>query len=511
MKVDTAALDNGAVIQTDICVVGSGAAGVSVARLLSNTSLDVCLVEGGDFDPTARSQELYQGEMVSVYRGGGKKAYDKTYVTRSRLRFFGGTTNHWNGWCRPLEPEDFAVRDWVPNSGWPFPRTELDPWYEAARDLVEIPAFEDDHGYGREDGNRAVVLKDSPRVVTRMFHWSPPTRFGVKYRQDLLDAPNVRIFVESNALRLRAGDGLADVDRLEVQVEDGPRIDFRARAFVLACGGIENPRLLLLSDAEQPGGLGNGHDLVGRYFMEHPHVPRVGQLLVVDDQGIKGLTDLYFRARQDRRPGGRSMGVLMVAPEVQRQEQLLNLCLQIRDKGKEKLDDFGKELAATSAALRDLGRGAGSPLPFAGRLFARGEQVPNPDSRVTLMEETDRLGLRKARLDWKLGEQDARSIRRTMEIIAAEIGASGIGRVRINMDEPDEWPSTRGGDHHLGTTRMHDDPKRGVVDRNCRVHGLANLFIAGSSVYPTSGFANPTFTITALAARLADHLKRELA
>jgi choline dehydrogenase-like flavoprotein len=511
MKVDTAALGNGAVIQTDVCVVGSGAAGVSIARLLSNTKLDVCLVEGGDFDPTERSQDLYRGEMVSVYRGGRKESYDKTYVTRSRLRFFGGTTNHWNGWCRPLEPEDFEARDWVPNSGWPFPRTELDPWYEAARELVEIPAFEDDHGYGRSDGKRAVVLKGSPRVTTRLFHWSPPTRFGVKYRQDLLDAPNVRVFVQSNALRLRAGADLKDVDRLEVQVEDGPRIEVRARAFVLACGGIENPRLLLLSDAEQPGGLGNGNDLVGRYFMEHPHVPKVGQLLVVDDLGTKGLTDLYFRARKDPRAGGRAMGVFMVSPEVQRQEQLLNLCLQVRDKGKEKLKAFGQEVASASAGIRDLGRGAGSPFPFVGRLFARGEQVPNPDSRVTLTEETDRLGQRKVRLDWKLSEQDARSIRRTMEIFAEEFGASGVGKVRINMDKPDKWPPTRGGDHHLGTTRMHDDPKRGVCDRNCRVHGLANLYMAGSSVYTTSGFANPTFTITALAARLADHLKQELA
>lgn len=510
MKAEIAGLRDGTVIQTDVCVVGAGAAGISVARLLSDTKLDVCLVEGGDFEPTERSQDLYQGEMVSVYRKGRRDAYDRTYVSRSRLRLFGGSTCHWNGWCRPMEPEDFEVHDWIPNSGWPFPRTELDPFYEQARDLVEIPPFEDDHGYGRNDDKRMVVCKESPRVVTRIFHWSPPTRFGKKYRQGLFDAPNVRVFVESNALTLRADPDGGTVDRLEVQVEDGPRIEFRARAFVIACGGIENARLLLLSDAEQPGGLGNGNDLVGRYFMEHPHVPRAGKLLVVDDLGVKGLTDLYFRARKDRRAGGRAMGVFMIAPEVQRRERLLTFCLQVRDKGREKLNGFGKEMALAQAGIRDLGRGEGSPAPYVGRLFARGEQVPNPDSRVTLMEETDRLGLRKARLDWKLSEQDVRSIRRSMEIVAEEIGATGLGKVRIVMDDTDEWPPTRGGDHHLGTTRMHDDPKRGVVDRDCRVHGLDNLFMAGSSVYPTSGYANPTFTITALAARLADHLKQEL-
>jgi choline dehydrogenase-like flavoprotein len=510
MQVETSALSSGQVIETDVCVVGAGAAGISIARKLSGTSLDVCLVEGGAFEPTARSQELYRGEMATVYRDGAKDEYDRKYVTRSRLRYFGGTTNHWNGWCRPLEPQDFEKRDWVPMSGWPFGADEMAPWYEEARELVEIPAFEEDHGYGRLDGRRMVVAKDSARIATRLFHWSPPTRFGKKYREDLLAASNVRIFVESNVLRLRAAEDGGRVDRLEVQVEDGPKITIRARAIVLACGGIENARLLLLSDAEQPGGLGNQYDQVGRYFMEHPHVPRVGQVLVADDLGIGRLVDLYFAAKRDRRAGGRTMGVFVTSPETQKEEELLSFSLQLRDRKKEKLNRFGRIVAASSAGIRDLGRSADDLEPYVGRLFVRGEQVPNPDSRVTLTDETDRLGQRKVRLDWQLGEQDRHSIRRSMEIFAQEFGAAGVGKVRIIMKPTSEWPPTRGGDHHLGTTRMDADPKRGVVDANCRVHGLDNLFVAGSSVFATSGFANPTLTITALAVRLAAHLKTEL-
>ena len=512
MKVDTRNLEAGAVIETDVCIVGAGAAGITIAHQLRGTALDVCLLEGGGLEHSKRSQDLYEGEMATIYREGSKRAgFDRLYVGRSRLRFFGGTTNHWNGWCRPLEPLDFEARDWVPNSGWPISRTDLDPWYDKARAYVEIPAFEEDHGYGRHEGRRMVVLAQSPKIVTRLFHWSPPTRFGQVYREDVLAARNVRLFLESNVVRFAADADGRRVDHVDVQVEDGPAIKIRAKAFVLSCGGIENPRLLLNSDDVQRSGLGNDNDVVGRYFLEHPHVRSVGQVLVLDHQGIRGLTDLYFSARKDRRAGGRSMGVFVTSPEVQREERLLNFSVQMRDRKKEELSRFGRSVKEALTGIRDLGRFPVRPKePYTGRLFARAEQVPNPDSRVTLTDQTDRLGLRRVRLDWQLTEQDCRSMRRSMEILAQEFSGSGIGRMRIRMDSPTEWPPTRGGDHHMGTTRMSDDPKKGVVDRDCRVHGLANLFVGGSSVFATCGFCNPTFTITALAVRLADHLRTKM-
>lgn len=503
MLIDPSTLTPGQTLQADVCIVGGGAAGITIARALANTSLQVILLEGGGFQATERSQELYDGEMGTIYREGTSRAgYDRTYVGRSRLRYFGGTTNHWNGWCRPLEPSDFAVRDWVPRSGWPISRELLNPWYEQARELVEIPAFEDDHGYGRKPGRRQVLLADNPDLVTRMFHWSPPTRFGTRWREPVVDAPNVRLLLEANVLRLQADDGGQQVRHADVQIEDGPRISVRANRFVVSCGGIENARLLLLSEL--------GGDNVGRFFMEHPHVSHVGQIVILDEQGTKGLSDLYFAARKDDRVGGRAMGVFGTSDAFQEANRTLAFCLQLRDRKKEKLDRVGKALLEVGPAVRDLGGDADDGLPrtaYGGRLFARGEQVPNPDSRVTLTEETDRLGLRKVRLDWQLGEQDRVSIRRSMEAFARHFGGTGIGRVRIKMNDPDEWPATRGGDHHLGTTRMAADPTQGVVDANCRVHSLSNLYMAGSSVFATSGFANPTFTITALALRLAAHLK----
>ncbi|MCP4872769.1 MAG: GMC family oxidoreductase [Proteobacteria bacterium] len=502
MLIDTSTLSDGQSLDADVCIVGGGAAGISIARALANTALKVVLLEGGGFAPTERSQELYDGEMATIYREGTSRAgYDRTYVGRSRLRYFGGTTNHWNGWCRPLEPSDFATRDWVPRSGWPVTRELMDPWYAKARELVEIPEFEEDHGYGRKPDRRQVCLADNADIVTRLFHWSPPTRFGKRWRQPVVDAPNVRLILEANVLRLAGTEGRDAVTHAEVQIEDGPRIQVRAKRFVVSCGGIENARLLLLSEL--------GGDNVGRFFMEHPHVSHVGQIVILDQQGTKGLTDLYFAARKDKRAGGRSMGVFATSDAFQKEHQSLAFCLQLRDRKKEKLNKVGKALLEVGPTVRDLGTDVeGHPkTPYGGRLFARGEQVPNPDSRVTLTDETDRLGLRKARLAWQLGDQDLQSIHTSMEAFARHFGSTGIGRVRIKLKSPDEWPKTRGGDHHLGTTRMAADPTQGVVDAHCKVHGIDNLYMAGSSVFATSGFANPTFTITALALRLADHLK----
>ncbi len=144
-------------------------------------------------------------------------------------------------------------------------------------------------------------------------------------------------------------------------------------------------------------------------------------------------------------------------------------------------------------------------------LFVRAEQAPNPNSRVQLGTDRDALGSRKIVLDWRVGELDRRTVRVALEAIGHAVGAAGLGRLYSRpVAEPEFWPTVFGGHHHLGTTRMHRDPRSGVVDRDCRVHGLANLYVAGSSVFPTGGFANPTLTIVAMTLRLADHLRSRL-
>jgi choline dehydrogenase-like flavoprotein len=479
----------------------------AIARDLAGSSLRICLLEGGAFVASRESQDLYAAKMLNSYtkRPGGAE-----YLTYSRLRYFGGSTNHWAGWCRPLDASDFERRSWVPNSGWPISRETLEPWYRRASETCEIPAFADDPPLPGA-GARAPYALDDRRVATRLIHIGPPTRFGERYRDEILEASNIRVFLDANVVALHARESGSALDRIAVRTHDGRRFSVRPRGTVLAAGAIENARLLLLSNHEQPEGLGNHHDQVGRYFMDHPFVERAGRWWVTAPPDTGGQpADLYRRHGPSPTASGRARGVIVVAEGVREQEQLLHGMVQIEDYWRWKTGPLDKAVAHVTGAVAGLGSGERGQRVVSATLLCVGEQSPNPDSRVTLAEERDRLGLRKAQLDWQLTELDARSVRRTVEITADALGRALAGRARILVSERRPWPETTGRSHHMGTTRMHDDPRRGVVDADCRVHGLANLWIAGSSVFPTCGYANPTLTLVALAHRLAHRLPREL-
>ncbi len=507
MLLDRAALTRGDVLRADVCVVGAGPAGISVARALAAAGRSTLLLEGGGFEPSERSQELYDGDVLRSYRVGRReRRVDEAYLLRSRLRYFGGASNHWNGWCLPLEPEDFTRRAWIEHSGWPITRDELSPWYAAAGDVIKVSGFGANPNRRRA---RRPRLSASERVRTRVFHFSRQLRLGPAYRQELVDSNHVEVLVEANVLRLHADPDVRHVTRADVQLEDGPPVTVQARAFVLAAGGIENARLLLLSNQEAPAGLGNDRDLVGRYFMDHPHVTAAGVAVLPHAAQDSNVADLYLKRAVDASWGGRTVGVWIVDAAVREAEQLLGCSVQLRIDPDVDLGRLGVGVQRLAAGMRRLRRDQESDAR-AVRVFAVGEQRPNPESRLTLGEDRDRLGLRRARLDWRLSEAERRSIRRTLELFASEAGAGGLGRIRLDMAADGDWPTTRGGDHHMGTTRMASDPAHGVVDAQCRVHGLDNLWIAGSSVFPTCGFVNPTFTIVALALRLADRVEGSL-
>ena len=508
MRVDTAAIAPGATLTCGICVVGAGAAGITIARSLAGAGLDVILLEGGELEGTEASQDLYKGEMVNRYRG--KK--DTTYLTTTRLRFFGGTTNHWNGWCRPLDPIDFRERSWVPHSGWPFDETELAPWYAEAAAWVDIPEFKASPEDYRTADRKPLEVGAGDRITTKIFHYSPPTRFGTKYREELFAASDVRVLTGANVLAFRTKEDAAAVTRVDVKTFAGVDFTVQARRFVLAAGGVENARLLLVSDNEQPGGLGNGNDLVGRFFSDHPHGHRSGKLVFTDPKATAKKVSLSMYGGSKKDPladGGRTRGVFCTTPVTQETEGTLQFSVQLKSFGTQKLDDLDDAVVETGSAL-DQGRpGAtsGKRRSHASEVFVRAEQAPNPDSRVSLDTERDSLGMRRAKLNWVLNDLDRKTLDRSLQVFGEEMGISGLGRLRVTVDDKRPWRKTRGGAHHIGTTRMATDPKQGVCDAYGQVHGVTNLFVAGSSLFPTVGFANPTYTITALALRLADRLK----
>jgi choline dehydrogenase-like flavoprotein len=478
-------------LESDVCIIGAGAAGIALARALAAQGKTVTLLEGGGLQREAFSTDLYRGEVTT-----SPFAHTSGYLTASRLRYFGGSTNHWTGWCRPLDPLDFEARPWIPHSGWPIGRPELDPYYRRAAELLQIEAFDRP---GTEAPAAAFPGADSA-FERAHFQMSPPTRFGSVYRDELSRSETSSVWLHANVTRIETDPADARVDHVEVQTPAGESFRVGAESFVLATGGIENARMLLVSNRVRPEGLGNAYDRVGRFFMDHPHVTAGYAALSAPEQ--------WFDAFDFHRPEGfhcDAIDVLSLTEAAQRAQLLPNLDVYLQ-RPRPELPE------AVRRATRAFAQVAGLEPPERARaatdvsLRVRLEPLPNPESRVVLDREKDALGVPRARLHWQLSESDASNLEAGLGSLARELGQARFGRAQQPQIRSEPWPATNFGAHHLGTTRMHADPRRGVVDADCRVHDLANLYIAGSSVFTTAGSANPTLTIIALALRLADHL-----
>jgi choline dehydrogenase-like flavoprotein len=503
MVIDTRALAPGRELHYDVCIVGAGAAGITIARALQSDHRRVALLESGGFEFDDRTQSLYRG----ITEATGLN-HDR-YLIASRLRFFGGTTHHWAGMCRPLDPSDFAIRPWVPNSGWPIGLDDLAPYYTRAADILQFRPF--DEQWGNVSLGPGSLVPPGGALIGRTFRYSPPTRFGRVYRRELVEAKTVDVLLHANLVHIDVNEAGTTVERLQVATLGGRRLTVRAPIIVLATGGVENARLLLVSNNVHKAGLGNACDCVGRYFMEHPE--RTVAYMAITSQSI--LDDL----QQLRR----SRAMLCLSEESQRTHELLNTNIEFGTMNTLRESPAG----GTPLAIRDtlnLVDSLGSPEPpeedptrsrVYRRAFIRAEAAPLRESRVTLADrDTDALGLRRPHLAFVMDTLQSRTFVRTMEVVARELGARQGGRVILRLAEEAVdipvagplWGGVGGGNHHMGTTRMSDRPEEGVVDRHCRVHGVSNLYVAGSSVFPTGGMANPTFTIVALALRIADHV-----
>jgi len=529
MFIDARTLDTNTIVQTDICIIGAGAAGISLALEFIDSRFDICILESGGLEYDDDTQALFDGKNT------GFPYYD---LEKLRLRYFGGTTNHWAGACRPLDVIDFEKRDWIPDSGWPITRAQLDPYYKKAHAVCELGPYNYDPAVWEGIENPRLPFKGD-RIYTAMFQASPPTRFGAVYRDSLEAARNISTYLYANAVNMETSEQGDNIRSIGVTTLD-KSVDFTVRAtqVVLATGAIENARILLACNRQNPAGLGNRNDLVGRYFMEHLSLPGATYLPSSEDIPM----GLYKKQVNNGTP---AKGYLSISPNTQRADKLLNMRAFILETteidamhasidGLHALDDIREimnngsrddDLAPhVSRAMTDfddilvysyrkLFRRPGRRTPY--YLYYHVEQAPNPDSRVGLSDETDALGMPKVELSWKFTGLEKHTIDRATQIIAEELGYSGLGHVKKVVHDPDTgWPSSfrglRGAWHQMGTTRMHDSPANGVVDADCRVHGINNLYIAGSSVFPTSGYTNPTLTIVALAIRLGDHLEWKL-
>jgi choline dehydrogenase-like flavoprotein len=519
-------------IATDVCIIGAGAAGITIARQLAHTPVSVLLLESGGEEFDAETQTLAQGENIS---------FDDFDVATTRLRFFGGTTNHWGGMTYRLSEADTALRSDIPLSGWPIPYAELASYYPAAEDICQLGGAEWDAVDQWQKATGHVPLRmERGFMVPKVAFFSPPTRFGPVYRRELMAADNINVLLFANAREIIPSDNASHVERIDVQCIGGRRFTVHAKVVVLTLGGLETPRLLLLSRARTPAGLGNAAGNVGRYYMDHPQVAG-GQLYL-----SSGAPDYGFFGPVVRQKGRQVGGLFVPSPDTVEREGIGNFRIMLNPSpsppaGLESsralghfYDDpqviahLGRHLAnvlldidqvTDTLSKNMLGRRTGFlGVPATGTVDGRtawcslvAEQFPNPDSRVTLSHETDLFGQQRIRLDWRLQEADLRNMRRAMQIFAASVAACAHGRVRVTGDllKPDFRHLVGISCHHMGATRMSEDPRTGVVDANLRVHGIDNLYICSSSTFPTGSWVNPTLTIVALAVRLAGHIQRQ--
>jgi choline dehydrogenase-like flavoprotein len=523
MIVDARTLTAGTVIETEVCIIGAGAAGITLAREFRDSPFRVALLESGGMHFDEDTQQLYEGSSI------GRPFPDPM---SDRLRFFGGTTNHWGGWCLPLDAIDFEQRDDLPHhDGWPFKKSHLDPCYRRAQAVCRLGPYDYRPGDWGIAANKIPPPFAGPDFECRILQVSA-VHFGPVYGPELRRAPRVTVYLHANAFNLDGGDNGAEIRELTVKTLAGTQFAVRARLYILAAGGIENARLLLASGRPDGNGIGNPRDLVGRCFMTH--LVYTGGTIVPTDP----YTNFDFRTNSSYRGFGAShhfVSMLGLSAAAMTQRRLPNMlinwfyefepvgasikALNRLVHGEESGDSV---LADLSAVLRHLEGVA----DFAVRkvLFRQGipikalhvnctaEQQPNPQSRIMLGAKRDALGMRETVVDWQPTAQDRAYSAATLRLLGQQIGHAGFGRLRASFAETGAWPDDlRGNEHHMGTTRMHGDPSLGVVDENCRMHAVANLYVVGGSVFPTGGANNPTLTIVALALRLADRVKLLLA
>jgi choline dehydrogenase-like flavoprotein len=514
-------------LDVDLCIIGAGPAGLSLAREFAGSAVRIALLESGGLDREPDIDRLGAGESVG---------YPYYPLEKARARGVGGSSLHWHeyqnmddeGWvARPLEPVDFEPRNGRPLSGWPFGYQDMEPYYRRAQVVAGLGPFAYNAANWEREGAERLPLGNA--VDTIVVQRGPAT-FAHHVDALAVDS-NVSLIHHATVTRLVTESDGGRITEVITRPRSDVTVSVAARLFILATGGIENARILLLTNQARPGGLGNGNDLVGRYFMER--LTARGGVLLPSDPELATQAALYTNHIVD---GTRVHGALMLSPDTIRREQMTNVMVWLRA-APEAFTSEGVRSALTLVrgfqrrprvervaghvrnVITDVDQVASTvwghvrsaqKRPEVFQVAVQAEATPQADSRVTLSSTRDRYGMPQTCLDWKIAEEDFRSIRRTIDLIDAQMQDTGLGRIIRKFGDERPPAMIVGNFHHLGTTRMATDARLGVVDENCRVHEAENLYVAGSSVFPTAGFANPTLTIVALAIRLADHLKQIL-
>lgn len=536
-------------LHADICIVGAGAAGISMALALADSGLSVLLLESGGDEEHDATQALYSGEVADEAM--------HSPLHRYRMRRLGGSTTVWGGRCMPFDPIDFEARDYIGSDAWPMSYDAIAPYYPRANALCEAGDFTYRAGEAFDRPLKPMMegFQSDHFSADTLERFSCPTNFGGRYRRRLAIALTVRMVLHANVTSIDVDASGRTVTGMTVKTLSGVTVAVHARKYVIAVGGLETVRLLLNSPGASGRGIGNASDNVGRYYMCHV-AGTIGSLQLapgrhawhgydVSDEGI------YCRRR------------LALLPDVQRRRRIGNFVARLHhprmtdprhrtgilsllclakfmvpyEYAKRLYGDERTGLGTWLAHLRNVLFDIPGVIGFlwhwgrdrtlAARKFPsiivhpkahrysidfHAEQVPDRNSRVTLTDTRDVLGMRTLSVDWRYTPLDVETVQAALALLAEDIRVSGVGTLDYAPDEVEAEMTRYGayGGHHIGTARMGSDPQTSVVDADGRVHELDNLYVAGSAVFPTSSQANPTLTIVAFALRMADQLIHEL-
>jgi GMC oxidoreductase len=530
MIIDGRSVAEGETLDCDVCIVGAGAAGITLAHEFSNQDMKVFLLESGGLKYEQSVESLNQGEV-------DLKAHSS--LEEYRRRRFGGATTAWGGRCVSFDKSDFEYRSHIPYSGWPITKKQLDPYYERAHTYCEIGAYNYSISniFANTEDSKSMIpsLKSEDISIEQLYLFSPPTDFGKRYLDIFKNSRNINLILYANCLNIVADENGSSVQYLKIASLRKNMFMVRAQHYILATGGLEVTRLLLLSRDVHTQGIGNRFNLVGRYYMGH----------------INSKIQVQFSEKEpiiwdyQRFPNGvYYQHSIAIREDKRRQYELLNQRFFVERPNFSDPSHQSSILSATylakslinrqkiswdfAAHIKNIVVDPQGILSFLYKWITQrtlsknklpsvivenrsnlytlrmdSEQTPNPNSQVTLSDRKDCFGLNQLKVDWQCCELDILSIEKSVQILKQALDNCGVGKV-VSLPKIGSVPQ---GGHHLGTTRMSSTPFSGVVDENCKVHDLNNLYVASSSVFVTSSYANPTLTVVALAIRLADHIK----
>jgi choline dehydrogenase-like flavoprotein len=538
-------LPSGSTIEADVCIVGAGAAGVSLALSLSGRGLKILLLESGFEFADDKTQDLYAGEVADEKLHSPPDKY--------RQRRFGGSTTIWGGRCMPFDPIDFEPREYIPQSGWPISYQDLAPYYQQANKLLEAGVYEYDADKVFDEEQQAAIkgFKSDILKTNNLERFSCPTNVGDRYKQRVVLAKDVDVLLGANCTGIRLNQAGNHVNQLDIASLEGIKASVVAKKVILATGGIETTRLLLASNDICKNGIGNEHDLVGRYYQCHI-AGNLGKLTVlgatsnvrhgyeVSPEGIYCRRRFALTADTQKKIGAGNMVARLHFPKIVDPSHKIGVLSGLFLAKNFISYEYGKRLkdgqSSLSIYLKHFANIILDPIDtikflhhwitkrtLAKRKFPsvilsnktnqftfeiHSEQYPNPNSRITLISDTDIFGMPKVKVDWQYLPEDIESVRRSLKVFVQEINQSGLATFEFNDDQLEEDLTRFGayGGHHIGTTRMGTSPENSVVDADCKLHNIDNLYIASASVFPTSSQANPTLTIVAMSLRLADHI-----